>query len=1160
MQPESRHHSPRAAEGERRVVTVLFCDVAGSTRAAEQLDPEDWTEVMNGIFQRMIEPITAYQGLVARLMGDAVLALFGAPNAHEDDPQRAVRAGLAIIAGTRDHLAQLEETWGITLDIRVGINTGLAVVGRVGSDAQAEYTAMGDAVNLAARMEQTAVPGTVQVAEDTYQATAPLFDFVDLGEIEVKGKAEPVRTYRPLRRKATPGRLRGIAGLETPLIGRSVERKILLDELADLGNGTGSIVCLIGEAGIGKSRLLDEVRNASTTPAAVQWLATHSLSYETEQPYALVRRLMRQVIGATPEDGVKSMREKIRHTLEAVPHEERVQVQRVFESLFGLAGATGEPPLEGETFKALLYAVMAAQWERQAQNASVVLVCDDLHWSDPASAALLQHLFPLTNQLPILLLCAMRPEPTSPGWLAMQAAANNLPHRYREVYLHTLSTEESGELVDSLLHISDLPAGLRTRIMEKSEGNPYFIEEVVRSLIEQGLVVKDDDGSHWRSTGDGSDFDIPTNLRTLLVARMDRLAEDARRTLQVASVVGRSFYYRILQRLVDYAASELDQYLRSLQNTQLIHEAARAPELEYMFCHALTQEAAYSTILLKQRRTFHRRVAEALELLFPDRLEELAPQLAGHYAESRQADKALSYYTMAGDAALRLFAVNEALSHYDQAMRWLEPEHVSNEQLIHLYRRRGRALELLLRHDEALESYQTLEVLGETRGDDSLRLAGISAQALEYWYGHSAFLEARQRAEEALALARQIGDRATEARSLWNLLLSYTWDDSVQALDHGERGLAIARELAASPQASTEDLELLALILLDLTLPLAATGHCRAAREHAIEAQRLFEKLGNLPLASTAGQRLGIAYKMEGRFELSEKVANQSMAIDRSLGNHGGVIGGALGLLDLYPETGDYAKFLALLDEIIPLVAREGRLPVTIFELYRLAVYDQVGAFDQVQQMGPLLLQFLENERGILSGMFVGYATNALIKAGLLETAQELLEQIEIDFDTKNYLVPLAPQLPQIRAEMALATNALDEALAIVDDFLNSIRQTEVLRHRPEKLLLRGRILQKANRPKEAYAAFKEAHTLATVQNARSSLWRICFYLAEMEAERGNLAQAQVVKVQARTVVDYIAANAGRADLRDAFLAQPQVKAILSDRGEDHAYSTPTAA
>src|SRR5512133_148813 len=248
-----------AMVGERRVITMLFCDVKGSTAAAEKVDPETWTDIMNGIFEYMIRPVYKYEGTVPRLMGDAILAFFGAPITHEDDPQRAVLAGLEIQAGIQPLVDEIRRKHGLELGLRVGINTGLVVVGAIGSDLRMEYTAIGDAINLAARMEQTAVPGTVQISDETYKLVAPFFDFEALGEVEVKGKATPIKTYRPLGVKKSPGHLRGLEGLTSPLVGREAQLALLKQQLNQLKVGTGSVVTVIGEAGLGKSTLIAEL-------------------------------------------------------------------------------------------------------------------------------------------------------------------------------------------------------------------------------------------------------------------------------------------------------------------------------------------------------------------------------------------------------------------------------------------------------------------------------------------------------------------------------------------------------------------------------------------------------------------------------------------------------------------------------------------------------------------------------------------------------------------------------------------------------------------------------------------------------------------------------------------------------------------------------------
>ena len=325
--------SARAAggvQGERRIMTMLFCDVQGSTAAAEKLDPEEWAEIMNGAFEHLIAPVYRYEGTLARLMGDAILAFFGAPITHEDDPQRAVLAALEIIERSVSYREEVQRSWGVDFNVRAGINTGLVVVGEVGSDLRVEYTAMGDAINLAARMEQTAEPGTVQISEDTYRLVAPLFDIEELGGVQVKGKEEPVQTYRVLRQSALPGQLRGIAGLDSAMVGRGDEIKTLIEGIEALRYGRAQIFSIIGEAGLGKSRLIAELRHtlaggdALTTNGAkpggaddadqqaVGWYEGRSLSFDSTTAYAPFASLLSACLELRPEQTDKEQYESIR--------------------------------------------------------------------------------------------------------------------------------------------------------------------------------------------------------------------------------------------------------------------------------------------------------------------------------------------------------------------------------------------------------------------------------------------------------------------------------------------------------------------------------------------------------------------------------------------------------------------------------------------------------------------------------------------------------------------------------------------------------------------------------------------------------------------------------------------------------------------------------
>jgi class 3 adenylate cyclase/tetratricopeptide (TPR) repeat protein len=1124
--------------GERRVVTILFCDVKGSTAAAEQLDPEDWTEIMNGAFEHMIAPVYQYEGTVARMMGDSVLAFFGAPVAHEDDPQRAVLAGLGILDGMGGYRDQIMRAWGLDFDVRVGINTGLVVVGAVGSDLRMEYTAMGDAINLAARMEQTAAPGTVQISQDTYERVATLFECESLGEVQVKGKSEPVRAYRVLGRATTPFRRRGVEGLAAPLVGRAAERRALDQAVSGLEKGLGGIVFLVGEAGLGKSRMIGETRLSAPKASSMAWFETLSLSYETHRPYGLFRRLSRRLIGALPDERPEGMREKIGHMVEEVHEGERSGAQRVFESLFGLAGKDGEPPLEGESFKGLFYTVMTSFWQRRAESGPVVLVCDDLHWSDPASLDLLQNLYPVTEEAALVLICAMRPERGAPGWKAMKTAEREFPHRFREVRLRPLSAGESGELVDKLLRISDFPDSLRRRILEKSEGNPYFVEEVVRTLIDQGVVVRDQRGSRWRATGGGEDLDIPGNLQALLVARMDRLNEEARRTLQIASIVGRSFYYRVLRRLIDVTVDELDRQLLTLLHSQLIREAAREPEREYMFRHALTQEAAYSTLLLRQRRDFHLAVGEAMEALYPDRRQEMAGTLADHYFNGRDFEKALQYATLAGDEAFRLHAAREALSHYEHAIQCAAQAEASDEVLVHLYTRRGRAFELDSQFDRALENYQLMGRLADQGGSDRLKLASLAAQCVLHatqtpLYDPS---KARVHAEQALDLARQIGDRAVEAKILWGMLLVEAWGegDPEKALAYGTRSLDLAQALGLKEQ--------MGFTLTNLVNAYMLVNDLNAAREANLKAQQIWRDLDNLPmLADSYTMRQDIEQK-SGQFDAALSTAKKGLQLSESIGNLWNQMTSLTYLSWIHADQGDVKRALEANADHLRLSEEAGFFQNDNL-IRRLSIYVNLGALNKAAPVAERLHDRLDEIIHFFRPEVVFLIVLVKIGCGDLDQAASVLEEAVEGFDLAGS--------PFFTAYLALARIRLDlergdpqRALEGADRLVGRLRQAGFRQLLPRALWHQARAWRQLGQPSRAAPILLEALTICQEMVERMMRWRILVDLAELEARRGNATDAQKWRRQARQVIAYISDHTP-PDLREDFLARPEVRAVL---------------
>jgi class 3 adenylate cyclase len=683
-------------KGERRVITALFCDVVGSTGLAERLDPEEWAEIMNRAFELLSAPVARYEGTVARLMGDALLAFFGAPTAHEDDPQRAVRAALDMLEAIQPYREELRRRNGIDFDIRVGMNTGPVVVGDVGSAVASEYTAMGDAVNVAARMQQTAAPGTVRLSATTYRAVEPLFEAEALGPIDVKGRVEPVDAYRVIRPRARPGRLRGIPGITAPLVGRDGELARLREALEELRQGRGQVVSLIGEAGLGKSRMLDELRQLWTGEFGQRlWIVSHGVAYDASRPYGLFQQRMREFFGIELDDPTEAIHRKVTEGMRAqgMPEEQIALCTIAAERLIAAKALHDAPDLPADAIKAEIGAQMYAAWRRLASDSPAVLVFDDLHWADHASAELIVRLLGLTTEVPILFLFAFRPERESPAWMVRSTAMSDYSDRYTEIVLQPLDATKTDDLVSALLQIADLPGELRSLILRKTEGNPYFVEEIVRTLIDGGVVVQSRDGLHWKAATRVEDIKIPDTLQALLVARIDRLDRETRATLQLASVIGRSFYYRVLQKLSDSAIA-LDRHLEALALVELVREASRLPELEYMFKHELARDAAYGSILNRARRDLHRRVAQAIEALFPDKLEENAHRLAQHFEASGDAERAGRYYEMAGQAAEGLSANVESAAHYQRAVEAAERRGAPDEERSRLRRRRDEVLVL----------------------------------------------------------------------------------------------------------------------------------------------------------------------------------------------------------------------------------------------------------------------------------------------------------------------------------------------------------------------------------------------------------------------------------------------------------------------------------
>jgi class 3 adenylate cyclase/predicted ATPase len=1123
--------------GERRIVTMLFCDVKDSTTAAEQLDPEEWSEIMNGAFEHMIAPIYRYEGTVARLMGDGLLAFFGAPIAHEDDAVRALLAGLDIVSETAGYRRQVRGSHGLDIDVRVGINTGRVVVGAVGSDLRLEYSALGDAINVAARMEQTAEPGTVQIAEETYKLVAPLFEIEDLGPVTVKGKREPVKTYRVLGRKSEPGRLRGIAGLESPLIGREEELATLRSALDDLRSGGGGrIVFLVGQAGLGKTRLIRELYtqwqgdDGSGGPLRF-WMHRPVASYQASEAYRVLKNQIRLMYGiadgATQEEIIARLEENI----SALPE---VDQEGIYEPLARVLGVLEEDEADqvegGEAFKRHLLTAALTTIRELTRRKPSVLVLDDLHWADPASVEVIQHLLQLVEKTPILFLCAARPDRNAAGWGLRKQAKEGYLDQYQETVLRPLAEDESQAMLDGLLQGMQWPARLRTLILDKAEGNPFFIEEVVRALIESG-VVKQNGAGQWHAADRVEEFVVPGSLQALLAARIDRLPDEDRQVLQSAAVIGRSFSYPVLQRINEQTV-DLERSLETLARADLIVEEASAVGDMFRFRNTLAQETVYRSILRRTRRYYHHRVGEALLELAGDQLDEQLAGLAHHFYQA-QDERGLSLNQQAGDEAYALYANREAAAYYGWT---IELAHigagVTSEEVQRLYLRRGRALELASLHAEALANYQEMGEQARESQDRVMELSALVSTGTIYSTANDLYnaVEAEAVAEQALALAQELGDEASEAKIQWNLLNAYRLSERPPlALTAGERSLELARK---------NDLrEQLAYTANDMTHVYSSAGLPDKAWQTVNEAIGLWREIGNRPMLADSLATASLLSTYNGDYEKTVAYSDESYRISVETENIWGQSYSRFAIGELYWHRGEPDKAIEAMSECVRLGELAGFKVAPLFVGSSLGlVYAKLGVYEKAL---PLVRRTVAESRASMpyyESVALSMLGQVLLLAGEIEQAKVVFDELKAIKTSMEPLLEL--NVEEGKCRMLLAQRKPEQAAKSARKLIAILQEADGRLILSTAMLLHGQALLIGGHLEPARDILAEARAEAQELALEWPLWQILLASAEMEEALGDVERAEEYRRQAREIFDGIAEQVPAGELREGFVGR----------------------
>jgi len=743
---------PATPDAERRQLTVMFCDLVDSTRLSRQLDPEDWRDVVRAYQTTCAEVIQRFEGHIAQYLGDGLLIYFGYPHAHEDDAQRAVRTGLSILNALGELNSRLQQDKGIQLGVRLGIHTGLVVVGAMGGVGRQEQLALGETPNIAARLQGLAQPNTLVISDATHKLIQGYFDCEALGIQTLRGVAEPLTVYRILSESGAQNRLEIVNahGL-TPLVGREQEVGLLLERWAQVKAGQGQVILLSGEAGIGKSRLVQVLKDHVASEPHTRWECRSVPYYQNTALFPLVE-LFQRLLQFQSEDTPDTKFGKLEQTLSQyrLPLDESVQLFAPLLSVPMPENRYSQLNLSPQRQRQKTLETIVAILLEFAERQPVLFIVEDIHWTDPTTLEWLNLLINQTPTASILVLLTCRPH-FQPAW----------HHRsyITEMTLNHLSHAQVEQIVTGMTDGKAFPAELLAQIIEKTDGVPLFVEEITKAILESGQLTAVD--GHYELAGSLSTFAIPATLQDSLMARLDRLVT-AKAVAQYAAVIGRQFAYPLLQVVSQLDETTLQRELGRLVEAEIIYQRGLPPQSTYVFKHALIQDAAYESLLKSTRQQYHQHIAQVLESQFSETIEGQPELLAHHYTEAGLNEQAVSYWHKAGQRASERSAHVEAISHLRKGLMLLPtlpetPQRLQREVDLHI------AIGASLRATKGAGASEMQQTYSRARQlcqhlADPYQLFPILRGLWNYYNARTEHRTAHELGEQLLTLARQVQD------------------------------------------------------------------------------------------------------------------------------------------------------------------------------------------------------------------------------------------------------------------------------------------------------------------------------------------------------------------------------------------------------------------
>ncbi len=799
-------------KGERKQVTIIFADISGFTALNDAAKTPEEVEavvrLINSLLRTLSEAIYEFDGHIDKYIGDEIMAIFGAPKAHEDDPERALRAVLSMKERLTDFNENPPMPLPEPLGIHGGISTGTVIAGWFGTERTRSYTVMGDAVNVASRLESVSERGEFLISETTYNLTSHLFEFEPMDPVAVKGKRDPLVIHNLTGLKVGS---RLTAPPKAPLMGREYELEDLIKRYDRLLTSEGGIVVVSGEAGLGKSRLVNEFRtevSEQTNDMKPLWLFGRGLSYRQSFKNRLFVDILHSYLDVSENADDTLVQLRLEAMGEKLFGARQKDIIPYLGLLLGLnldEETRTELPLDDSQLLQQRTFLAVGQWiEALVSKQPLVMVFEDLHWADASSVQLISYLFSLTMYHPILMICVTRPERESEFWKVKSSTSKDYKEFYTELTLWPLTAAESRHLIQHQLKIDQMPEAIEHLILSRAEGNPLFLEEILRSLIEEGAIVHTEDG-HWEIARSATELDIPNTLQGVLNARIDRLGPEVKEILQIAAIIGRIFPHFILKPNVQNE-DILDETLKHLKMADLIEERNNDGEPVYIFKHVLTHEIVYNGLLHEERKALHKQIADFMAFkVFWMLGEEYAPIVADHYYKSETWPRAMRYLQRAAEAAIQSFANQEGVDFYTQALEVANriEEGADKNAVMSIYEGRAKTLTRLGEPQDAIADYEAMLTQAKELDDDAAQMRAMnglgSLQATHY-----SFTKAAQFFNDALAVARRLGDEQGIADTLNQLGHFYT---DTGDFEQGIKCFKEALEISTTRQDESQRIE-----------------------------------------------------------------------------------------------------------------------------------------------------------------------------------------------------------------------------------------------------------------------------------------------------------------------------------------------------------------